>query len=104
MYDHSPGACYRLSINSGVISAQRFNGSSYDNIGPTQDWINGIAISDVTVTDNDGDGLVYFNGLGSPLDNTPNCGGAVSQASLNIVGESTLGVLIYETGYIQALP
>ena len=99
MYDHSVNACYRLEIDSGVITAQSFNGSGYDNIGPTEAWVNGIAIEGASVANT----RVYFDGLGSPLDGSvANCAGSTAQAEITISGPSGLAVCIYSSGYVQA--
>lgn len=102
MYDHTGSACYRLSVSGGIIAAQSFDGSAYNNIGPTEDWLNGIVIDGATVTPANFN--IYFNGLGSPLADVANCAGSVAQRAITVTGATTLGVNIYATGYIQEQP
>ena len=97
MYDHSANSCYRVDISSGILSVQRFNGTGYDNIGPSADWLGGIDLGNTALSSR-----FYFDTLGSALDNTADCGGAAAQTTIAIPGSAGLGVCIHSTGYAQA--
>lgn len=105
MYDRAATSCYRLVINSNTISAQHGSYDSgtgvfnYQNIGPTEDWLNGVAIeSGATVAPV----TVYFNGLGSALGTSADCSGTATQTDIPVISASNIGVRVYATGYIQA--
>ncbi len=97
MYDHS-GTCFRLSISNNVVSAQSNAGGSYSNIGPV-DWASGVALdSEVSVSNIN----IYFDGLGSAIGTTADCGGTEASTAIAINGASNLQVCLYSSGYIQA--
>lgn len=93
MYDHSTGACYRLSISSNRIGAINAAGNY---VGPAN-WSTGVLLDDVTVADME----VYFDGLGNALDSA-DCTGSPSATTIPITGSSGLQVCIYATGYVQS--
>lgn len=102
MYEQDENVCYRLLIASNVFGAQRgaralpSDPYSFNWIGPDEDWRNGIDVeSGVTVADK----TVYFDGLGNALNN---CGGASTDFTISITGETSLEVFINAVGFIQA--
>lgn len=99
MHDHSAGACYRLHIEDGVVSAQRLSAGTYINIGPAniKDGVElDHPIDNPTLVRN-----VYFDGLGNALSNVADCAGTISSTSIPLLS-STLGVCVNASGYIQA--
>lgn len=101
MYDRSSGACYRMSLQSGVLGPEYFDGSAYARLGVSE-WAGGVVLDDaVTVADTQ----VYFDGLGNAVTSAgANCSGALTPSSTAIVigGSANLQVCIYSSGHIQA--
>ena len=101
MYDHAAGSCYRLAINGNVLGAQRYDGVSYNYIGPAE-WQSGITLdNEVSV----GDTVVYFDDLGSAIASSgANCTGTQTPtaAAIAITGAANLQVCIYSSGHVQA--
>ena len=97
MYDHSATACYRLNISGNRLSAQSFDGATYNNIGPAE-WQNGIVLEDVTVAAVS----IYFDGMGNALGITANCAGSPTSTAISISGASNLQVCLFSSGHIQA--
>lgn len=99
MHDHSTGACYRLRIESDVVSAQKLTAGSYSNIGPAN-VIAGIEL-DHSIQNPGTPVSVYFDGLGNALSDVADCAGVINSTSISLLG-SSLGVCIHASGYIQA--
>ena len=106
MYHHSANTCYRISVASNQLSVQRGTDddsdgvfTNYVNIGPTQNWVNGLQFEgNATVTPID----IYFDGLGNNIGSVPNCAGTPSETEILIAGSSNAGVCIRETGHVQS--
>ena len=95
--------CYRLQIDSGVITVQGRvvgSGDPYENIGPDEGWRSGIVIeAGVTVNDT----TFYFDGLGNALSDTLDCAGnTLAETTLSVQGETTTTVCINGVGYVRA--
>lgn len=97
MHDHGTDACYRLHIDSGLVSAQRWDSGAgaYNNIGPAN------VIAGIELDHSVAPVSVYFDGMGNALSDVAGCTGAISSTSIPLLS-STLGVCIHASGYIQA--
>lgn len=101
MYDRSPGACYRLSVQAGRIGAESWDGAVYGYIGPSE-WAGGVLLDNAVTVANT---RVYFDGLGNAVvSGAANCGGTLSPtaAAIPIAGTANLQVCIYSSGHVQA--
>lgn len=93
MFDHRDSSCYRLHIGAGSFGPQRST-----NSGVTFAYFgsNGEQIIDSNVTVDTAD--VYFDGLGSALDD---CSGSATDNEIDIVDAVSLSLCVYSTGYIR---
>ena len=97
MYDRDTNACYYADVTNNVLSVKFENGGPAVNIGPTQEWRDGISIdSSITIANQ----KVYFDGLGNAIDA---CGGNqnVADVSFAITAPFALAVCINPAGYIN---
>ena len=93
MYDRAAGNCYRLNVTANAIRVQR----NKSNIGPTEEWRDGIP-SAVALG---GDTLIYFDGVGNAIDDCPNVG-VQNAAEKNITIAGGLAVCVNPVGYVYA--
>lgn len=96
MYDTSGASCYHLNITGTKISVRSIVGDASSQLGPTEEWRNGIDVDPSVVL---GGIDVFFDSLGNAIQG---CGGLQNTGNVSISIGAALNVCINPVGYVDA--